>query len=226
MTAGCYKYFIAYCRPHPVAYWKVRCAASANRIDKLNLRHLWPKRYTYQESTKYPTVLKPHNALEESVSARHVVWMDSREVLKQYWEWCRRHSRAFASIAMPSLRCRYVVVEMDLYGLGAGGLDKGAGHEILRLVLEQPLKTGSGFFVSPVYVSACVPEKSAAAFAIRLCKIAQGALSLGQISHEEWLTGDMERTVAGGTKKSAFAPISGQARPEVIEALLKDDGAL
>jgi hypothetical protein len=170
-------------------------------------------------------VLKPHNNLEESVFARHVVWMDSREVLKQYWEWCRSHSRAFASIAMSSLRCRYVVVEMDLYGLGAGGLDRAAGQEMLRHVLEQPLKAGSTFIVSPVYVSACVLEKSAAAFAFRLCKSAQEALSLDQISHEEWLSGNMERSIAGGTKKSAFAPISGQARPQVIEALLKGDEA-
>lgn len=172
-------------------------------------------------------MLKPHNTLEESISARYVVWMDSREILKQYWEWCCRHSRAFASISMSSLRCRYVVVEMDLYGLGAGGLDRGTGQEILQLVLLQQLKAGSAFFVSPVYVSACILEKSAAAFALRLCKSAQVALSLDQISHEEWLSGsNIERHIAGGTERSAFAPISGQARPEVIRALLTDYEAL
>jgi hypothetical protein len=51
---------------------------------------------------------------------------------------------------------------------------------------------------------------------------AQEALSLDLITHEEWLRGELKRSDAGGRKKSAFAPISGQVRPEVIEALLKD----
>jgi hypothetical protein len=114
---------------------------------------------------------------------------------------------------------------MDLYGLGAGGLDRYAGREILRIVLEQPLKTGSIFFVSPVYVSACLLEKSAAPFAGRICRNAQEALSLDLITHEEWIHGELKRSEAGGRKKSDFAPISGQARAEVIEALLKDDEA-
>jgi len=170
-------------------------------------------------------VLKPHNTLEEAVLARHVVWMEKRKVLKQYWEWCSVHSRAFAAIAIISPRSRYAVVEMDLYGLGAGGLDRYAGGEILRIVLEQPLKAGSIFFVSPVYVSACVLEKSAAIFAGKICRSAQEALSLDQITHEEWIRGELKRSDAGGCKKSAFAPISGQARAGVIEALLKKDGA-
>ena len=168
---------------------------------------------------------KPHNTLEEAVLARHVVWMQSRKVLKQYWEWCSVHSRAFAAISIDSTRSRYAVVEMDLYGLGAGGLDGYAGREILRIVLEQPLKAGSVFFVSPVYVSACILEKSAAVFAGRICRSAQEALSLDLITHEEWIHGELKRSEAGGRKKSAFAPISGQARAEVIAALLKDDDA-
>ena len=135
------------------------------------------------------------------------------------------HSRAFAAIAIISPRSRYAVVEMDLSGLGAGGLDRYAGREILHIVLEQPLKTGSIFFVSPVYVSACVLEKSAIAFARRICRNAQEALSLDLITHEEWIHGELKRSEAGGRKKSDFAPISGQARAEVIEALLKDDEA-
>ena len=170
-------------------------------------------------------MLKPHNTLEEAVLARHVLWMQSRKVLKQYWEWCSVHSRAFAAIAIVSPRSRYAVVEMDLYGLGAGGLDRYAGREILRIVLEQPLKTGSIFFVSPVYVSACVLEKSAIAFAGRICRSAQEALSLDLITHEEWIHGKLKRSEAGGSKKSDFAPVSGQARAEVIEALLRDDDA-
>jgi len=171
------------------------------------------------------TVLKSHNTLEEAVLARHVVWMQSRKVLKQYWEWCSVHSRAFAAIAIASPRSRYAVVEMDLYGLGAGGLDRNAGQEILRIVLEQPMKAGSVFFVSPVYVSACVLQKSAIAFASRICRSAQEALSLDLITHDEWIHGEIMRSEAGGSKKSAFAPISGQARADVIEALLKDDDA-
>jgi hypothetical protein len=170
-------------------------------------------------------VLKTHNTLEEAVLARHVVWIESRKVLKQYWDWCSVHSRAFASIAIVSQRSRYAVVEMDLYGLGAGGLDKYAGREILRIVLDQPLKAGSIFFVSPVYVSACVQEKSAISFASRICRSAQEALSLDLITHEEWIHGELKRSEAGGSKKSAFAPISGQARADVILALLKDDEA-
>jgi hypothetical protein len=168
-------------------------------------------------------VLKPHNTLEEAVLARHVVWMGKRKVLKQYWEWCSAHSRAFAAIAIVSPRSRYAVVEMDLYGLGAGGLDRYAGKEILRIVLEQPLKAGSFFIVSPVYVSAYVLEKSATIFAERIRRRAQEALSLDMITHEEWIRGELKRSDVGGRKKSAFAPISGQARAEVIEALLKDD---
>jgi hypothetical protein len=168
-------------------------------------------------------VLKPHNTLEEAVLARHVVWMEKRKVLKQYWEWCSVHSRAFAAIAIVTPRSRYAIVEMDLYGLGAGGLDRYAGRDMLRIVLEQPLKAGSFFFVSPVYVSACVQEKSAIAFAERIRRCAQEALSLGQITHEEWIHGELLRSDVGGRKKSAFAPISGQARAEVIEALLKGD---
>ena len=113
---------------------------------------------------------------------------------------------------------------MDLYGLGAGGLDRSAGHEILQIVLEQPLKLDSTFVVGPVYVSATVLASSAAAFAGRICRSAQGALSLDQITHEEWMGGEIERFGAGGSKKSAFAPISGQARPDVIKALLKNGG--
>ncbi|MFA6372804.1 MAG: hypothetical protein WCW68_09275 [Methanothrix sp.] len=171
-------------------------------------------------------VLKPHNTLEEAVLARHVIWMEKRKVLKQYWEWCSVHSRAFAAIAIVSPRSRYAVVEMDLYGLGAGGLDRYAGREILRIVLEQPLKAGSVFFVSPVYVSACVLEKSAAMFAGKICRSAQEALSLDQITHEEWIRGELKRSDAGGRKKSAFAPISGQARAGVIEAHLKEYDAV
>jgi len=132
------------------------------------------------------------------------------------------HSRAFASIAIVSPRSRYAVVEMDLYGLGAGGLDECAGREMLRIVLEQPLKAGSFFFISPVHILACVQEKAAVAFAGRMRRSAQEALSFDLITHEEWLHGELKRSDAGGRKKSAFAPISGQARPEVIEALLKD----
>ena len=168
-------------------------------------------------------MLKPHNTLEEAVLARHVVWMEKRKVLKQYWDWCSVHSRVFAAIAIISPRSRYAVVEMDLYGLGAGGLDRYAGREILRIVLEQPMKAGSIFFVSPVYVSACILEKSAIEFAIRISRKAQEALSLDQITHEEWIHGDLMRSEVGGRKRSDFAPISGQARAEVIEALLKDD---
>ncbi|MDD1761268.1 MAG: hypothetical protein LUQ59_03465 [Methanothrix sp.] len=167
-------------------------------------------------------MLKLHSRLEEAVFARHVVWISDREVLNQYWEWCRLHSRAFAAIAIASPRSRYALVEMDLYGLGAGGLDRSAGYEIMQIVLEQPLKVDSTFVVGPVYVSATVLASSAAAFAGRICRSAQGALSLDQITHDEWMGGEIERFGAGGSKKSAFAPISGQARPEVINELLKD----
>ena len=134
------------------------------------------------------------------------------------------HSRAFAAIAIATQRSRYALVEMDLYGLGAGGLDRSAGYEILQIVLEQPLKLDSTFVVGPVYVSATVLANSAAAFAGRICRSAQGALSLDQITHEEWMGGEMERFGAGGFKKSAFAPISGQARPVAIKELLKNGG--
>jgi hypothetical protein len=170
-------------------------------------------------------VLKPHSILEESVAARHVIWMQSRKCLLQYWEWCTIRSRAFVAIAVVAPRSRYAVVELDLYGLGAGGFDKEAGREVLHATLEQPLKPDSVFFVSPTYVSACVQEKSARAFAGRIYRIAQEALSLDQITHAQWIRGDLDRTECGGRKKSAFAPVSGLARAEVIEALRKDSDA-
>ena len=95
----------------------------------------------------------------------------------------------------------------------------------MRAILEQPLKAGSVFVVSPTYVSACVQEKSARAFAGRIYRSAQGALSLDQITHEQWMRGELDRTKIGGRKKSAFAPISGSASADVIEALLKDSDA-
>lgn len=160
--------------------------------------------------------------MEEAVLARHVIWMDQRKTRKEYWNWCSMHSRAFASIAILSPRSRYAIVELDLYGLGAGGMDERAGRDVLRIVLEQPLKSGSFFFVSPVYVSACVRESSAVALAGMLRRSSQEALSLDLITHEEWLNGEMNRSDLGGRKKSAFAPISGIVNPEVIEALLRD----
>lgn len=170
-------------------------------------------------------MLKPHNTLEEAVAARNVIWMHDRKVLLQYWEWCTIHSRPFVATSVVAPRSRYAVVELDLYGLGAGGFDIETGREILRIVLEQSLKTGSVFFVSPVYVSACILEKSARAFANRIYRSAQEALSLDLITHEEWIRGELERSDAGGRKKSAFAPISGQAQADVIKALLRNGDA-
>lgn len=168
-------------------------------------------------------MLKPHYNLEEAILARYVVWMNERKTRNEYWNWCGIHSRAFASIAILSPRSRYAIVELDLYGLGAGGMDKRAGREILRIVLEQPLKSGSFFSVSPVYVSACVRESSAVALVGRLRRSAQEALSLDMITHDEWLYGELNRSDLGGRKKSAFAPISGIIKPDVIEAILRDD---
>jgi hypothetical protein len=170
-------------------------------------------------------MLKPHNILEEAITARHVIRMQGHRVSNQYWEWCSIHARAFNAITIDAPRSRYAIVEMDLYGLSAGGFDKEAGQEILRTILTQPLKPLSTFFVSPVYVYAVVAEKSAKLLANSLFRSAQEALSLDQITHEEWAKGELERTNAGGRRKSAFAPISGIARPIAIKALL-DDGSL
>lgn len=99
-------------------------------------------------------------------------------------------------------------------------MDERTGREILGIVLEQPLKAGSFFSVTPVYVSACVRESSAVAMVGRLRRCAQEALSLDQITHEEWLSGELNRSDLGGSKRSAFSPISGIVKPEVIEAIL------
>jgi hypothetical protein len=170
-------------------------------------------------------MLKPHNILEEAITARHVIRMQGHRVSNQYWEWCSIHARAFNAITIDAPRSRYAIVELDLYGLSAGGFDKEAGQEILRTILTQSLKPLSTFFVSPVYVYAVVAEKSAKLLANSLFRSAQEALSLDQITHEEWAKGELERTNAGGRRKSAFAPISGIARPIAIKALL-DDGSL
>ena len=171
-------------------------------------------------------MLKPHETLEEAIAARHVIRMQSYRVSNQYWEWCSIHARAFNAITIDAPRSRYAMVELDLYGLGAGGFDREAGQEILRDILTQPLKPLSTFFVSPVYVYAVVAEKSAKLLANSLFRRAQEALSLDQITHEEWAKGELERTNAGGRRKSAFAPISGIARPTAIKALLDDEGSV
>ena len=88
-------------------------------------------------------------------------FQQGNRVSNQYWEWCSIHARAFNSITIDAPRSRYAIVELDLYGLGAGGFDQEAGQEILRTILTQPLKPLSTFFVSPVYVYAVVAEKSA-----------------------------------------------------------------
>lgn len=119
---------------------------------------------------------------------------------------------------------------MDLYCLDAGCLDCIAGSDILGLLLAQPLRPDSFFVVGPVYVSASVSVDAAAAFAGRIRGRAQEALSLGMISHEEWLSGSSKleegRGGIGGCMKSAFAPISGLVRPEVIKRLLKSQTLL
>jgi len=168
-------------------------------------------------------VLKPHNSLEEAIASRHVVRMDSRKVSNQYWEWCLIHSRPFLAISISTSRSRYAAVEMDLYGLGAGGFDKGGGREVLRTVLSQPLKGGSFFFVSPVYVFAQVAVTAAKTLAISLYHSAKEALSLDQITHEEWMSGKLERAMLGGRQESAFPPISGEASAGAIKILLDDD---
>lgn len=102
-------------------------------------------------------------------------------------------------------------------------MDERTGREMLHILLEQPLKAGSFFSVSPVYVSACVQESSAIDLVGRLRRCAQEALSLDLITHEEWLYGELNRSDLGGRKKSAFAPISGIVKPDVIELILRDD---
>jgi hypothetical protein len=126
------------------------------------------------------------------------------------------------AISINTPKGRYAVVELDLYNLCAGGFDKKAGAEILHTILNQPLKSGSTFSIGPVYVYACVPAKSAEQLARYLFRTATEALSLDQITHEEWMKGDTDRAGSGGYRKSAFAPISGYAYPKIIDALLKE----
>lgn len=168
-------------------------------------------------------MLKSHNSLEEAIASRHVIRMNDRNVSNQYWEWCSIHSRPFLAISISSSRSRYATVEMDLYGLGAGGFDKGGGLEVLHTVLSQPLKGGSLFFVSPVYVFAHVAAASARALAVSLYRSAKEALSLDQITHEEWMCGKLERAMLGGRQESAFPPISGEAGPGAVKMLLDSD---
>jgi hypothetical protein len=171
-------------------------------------------------------VLKPHSSLEEAIASRHVIRMHSRKVSNQYWEWCSVHSRPFLAICIPTSRSRYAVVELDLYGLGAGGFDRSVGREVLHTVLSQSLKSGSLFFVSPVYISAYVSVDCARALAASLYRSAKEALSLDQITHEEWLSGKLERAMIGGRQESAFPPISGEANAETIKMLLDDESIL
>ena len=171
-------------------------------------------------------MLKPHETLEEAITARHVVRMLNRHISNQYWDWCSAHARPYVAVTINSSRSRYAFVELDVYCICAGGFDKEAGYEILHAILYQPLKPKSSFFISPVYVSAHISANSAKLLAATLHRIAVRELDLDQVTHEEWIKGEIERAGVGGYRKSAFAPISGEVYPEVIKALLKDDDAV
>lgn len=178
------------------------------------------------DADHYCYVLKPHGTLEEAISARHVIRTFNRYISNQYWEWCSAHARPYVAITINAPRSRYALVELDVYCLCAGGFDRDAGYEILHAVLDQPLKPKSSFFISPVYVSAHISANSAKLLAGNLYRIAVRDLGLDQVTHEEWIKGEMERSGIGGYRKSAFAPISGEVSPEVVKALLKDGNAV
>jgi hypothetical protein len=172
-------------------------------------------------------VLKPHTTLEQSIAARQVIRMRSRKISNEYWKWCSTHARPYLAIVIDTSRSRYASVELDLYGLDAGGLDRSAGREILRGVLSYPLKANSSFLISPIYVLAYVNAKAAQALSHFLYHSAQEALSLRMITHEEWISGELqERSREGGPRKSAFAPILGEVRSEVVRAMLNDEVAV
>ena len=171
-------------------------------------------------------MLKPHETLEESISARYAIRMLSRQVSNRYWEWCSAHARPYVTISIDAPKSRYALVELDVHCLSAGGFDKDAGYEILRTVLGQPLKPKSSFFVSPVYVLATVTEKSGKSLAMYLYRRAVEDLALDLVTHEEWIKGEMEQARIGGCRKSSFAPVSGDAYPEMISALLKEKDAV
>ncbi len=171
-------------------------------------------------------MLKPHKTLEEAIAARYVIRMLDRHVSNRYWDWCSAHARPYVTITINAPKSRYALVELDLYCLGAGGFDKDAGYEILHTVLGQPLKPKSSFFVSPVYVFACVSEKSAKLLALFLYRRAVEELALDLVTHEEWIKGEIEQARIGGYRTSSFAPVSGNAYPEVIKALLKEKDAV
>ncbi|MGA9099910.1 MAG: hypothetical protein WB392_13370 [Methanotrichaceae archaeon] len=171
-------------------------------------------------------VLKTHETLEEAIAARHVIRMFNRHISNQYWEWCSAHARPYVAITINTLRSRYALVELDVYCLCAGGFDKEAGYEILHAVLDQSLKPKSSFFISPVYVSAHISAMSAKLLAGDLYRIAVRELGLDQVTHEEWIKGEIERTDIGGYRKSAFAPISGEVYPDVVKALLRVGDAI
>lgn len=171
-------------------------------------------------------VLKPHMTLEEAIAARYAIRLHSRQISNMYWEWCYRHARPYVNITINAPKSRYALVELDIYGLCAGGFDEDAGYELLRTVLCQPLKPKSSFFVSPVHVLACVSEKSAKSLAIYLYRHAVEELSLDLVTHEEWLRGEIKQSRIGGCKESSFAPVSGEAYPDVVYALLKEGEAV
>jgi len=123
-------------------------------------------------------------------------------------------------------KSRYALVELDIYGVCAGCFDKDACNELLHTVLAQPLKPKSSFFVSPVHLFACVSKNSAKSLAIYLYRRAVEELDLDLVTHEQWLKGDMEQARIGGCKKSSFAPVSGDACPEVVDALLNERDAV
>ena len=149
--------------------------------------------------------------------------MRSRKISNEYWKWCSTHARPYLAVAIDTSRSRYASVELDLYGLDAGGFDRSAGMEILRGVLSYPLKANSSFLISPIYVLAYVDAKAAQSLSLFLYQSAQEALSLRMITHEEWISGELpERSREGGPRKSAFAPILGEFRSEVVVAMLND----
>lgn len=172
-------------------------------------------------------MLKPHETLEEAITARHVIRALDRHISNQYWQWCSSHARPYVAIIIRAPRSRFALVELDVYCICAGGFTKEAGNDILHAVFDQPLKPKSSFFISPVYVSVHISATSAKLLAANLYHLAVRELGLNQVTHEEWLKGDIiERAEIGGYRKSAFAPISGEIYPEMIKALLRHSDAI
>jgi len=136
----------------------------------------------------------------QSLPSRH---LDAKaaKILLQYWEWWLN---PFPSIVDHRRHCpkkRLCRVELDLYGLGPALRQRGS-RGILPRHPGTTLKAGSVFFVKARPMFRHLSRRSRPGVCRPHLSPRSGALSLDQITHEQWIHGDLDRTEAGVARRA------------------------